>query len=58
MVGGSSRIPKIQEMLINFFDDKNKIFKTINADEAVAYGGSIEASNEYQRKEISLRLKY
>ncbi len=60
LVGGSSRIPKIQEMLIDFFGDKNKIFKTINADEAVAYGASIEAAynNEYQRKEISLRLKY
>ena len=60
LVGDSSRIPKIQEMLIDFFGDKNKIFKTINADEAVAYGASIEAAynNEYQRKEISLRLKY
>ena len=58
LVGGSSRIPKIQEMLIDFFGDKNKIFKTINADEAVAYGASIVGAynNEYQRKDLSESL--
>ena len=60
LVGGSSRIPKIQKMLIEFFGDKNKIYKTINADEAVAYGASIVGAynNEYQRKDLSLRLKH
>ncbi len=58
LVGGSSRIPKIQEMLIEFFGDKNKIYKTINADEAVAYGASIVGAynNEYQRKDFKKSL--
>ncbi len=44
LVGGSTRIPKIQSMLKEFFDDKKQLLKTINADEAVAYGASIEAA--------------
>ena len=43
LVGGSSRIPKIQDMLSNFFNNKKKLLKVINADEAVAYGAAIEA---------------
>jgi heat shock protein 1/8 len=43
LVGGSSRIPKIQEMLIEKFGEK-KINKTINGDEAVAYGAAIQAA--------------
>uniref|UniRef100_A0AC34F7V3 Heat shock protein 70 n=1 Tax=Panagrolaimus sp. ES5 TaxID=591445 RepID=A0AC34F7V3_9BILA len=43
LVGGSSRIPKIQEMLIKKFGE-NKINKTINGDEAVAYGAAIQAA--------------
>ena len=45
-------------MLIEFFGDKNKIYKTINADEAVAYGASIVGAynNEYQRKDLSESL--
>ncbi len=60
LVGGSSRIPKIEEMLIDFFGDKKKIYKTINVDEAVAYGASIVGAynEEYQRKKISFQLKY
>ncbi len=58
LIGGSSRIPKIQEMLIKFFGDKKKICKTINPDEAVAYGASIQAAynNEYQRKDFKKSL--
>jgi len=37
LVGGSTRIPKIQEMLQKFFGGKS-LKKTINPDEAVAYG--------------------
>ncbi len=54
LVGGSTRIPKIQSMLKEFFDDKKQLLKTINADEAVAYGASVEAalnnkdSNQYE----------
>ncbi|OLY81931.1 Heat shock 70 kDa protein 1 [Smittium mucronatum] len=43
LVGGSTRIPKIQEMVSNFFNGKN-LDKTINPDEAVAQGAAIKAS--------------
>ncbi|XP_071700594.1 heat shock 70 kDa protein 3-like [Rutidosis leptorrhynchoides] len=44
IVGGSTRIPKVQEMLSEFFDGK-LLCKSINADEAVAYGAAVLASN-------------
>ena len=44
LIGGSSRIPEIQNLISNFFDNKKKLLKTINADEAVAYGAAIEAA--------------
>ena len=43
LVGGSTRIPKIQEMLSNFFYGK-ELNKRLNPDEAVAYGATIEAA--------------
>lgn len=43
MVGGSSRIPKLQNMLINHFDGR-VLNKSINPDEAVAYGAAIQAA--------------
>ncbi len=43
LVGGSTRIPKIQELLSNFFNGK-KLCKEINPDEAVAYGASVQAA--------------
>ncbi|ORX43253.1 the 70-Kda heat shock cognate protein from rattus Norvegicus in post-Atp hydrolysis state [Piromyces finnis] len=43
MVGGSTRIPKIQELVSSYFDGK-KIRKTINPDEAVAQGAAIQAA--------------
>ena len=42
LVGGSTRIPKIQEMLSSFFGGK-ELSKKINPDEAVAYGASVQA---------------
>lgn len=42
LVGGSTRIPKIQQLLSGFFDDK-ELCKSINPDEAVAYGAAIHA---------------
>ena len=42
LTGGSSKIPKIQEMLGAIFG-KNKLCKTINPDEAIALGASIFA---------------
>ena len=43
LVGGSTRIPKIQELLSNYFNGKD-LCKSINPDEAVAYGASVQAS--------------
>ena len=39
LVGGSTRIPKVEEMLNQFFGE-NKILNSINKDEAVAYGAT------------------
>jgi len=43
LVGGSTRIPKIQSMLKEFFNGK-ELNKKLNPDEAVAYGATIEAA--------------
>ncbi|XP_052454592.1 endoplasmic reticulum chaperone BiP [Carassius gibelio] len=42
LVGGSTRIPKIQELVKEFFNGK-KPSKGINPDEAVAYGAAVQA---------------
>ncbi|CAF1113872.1 unnamed protein product [Brachionus calyciflorus] len=42
LVGGSSRIPKIKQMLLEFFNGKT-IKQDINPDEVVAYGAAIQA---------------
>merc|ERR1712226_461655 len=42
LVGGSTRIPKIQSMLSEFFNGK-ELCKSINPDEAVAYGAAVQA---------------
>ncbi|KAJ0728687.1 putative Heat shock protein 70 family [Helianthus annuus] len=44
LVGGSTRIPKVQQLLGEFFDWK-PLCKSINADEAVAYGAAVLAAN-------------
>ncbi|RYR60111.1 hypothetical protein Ahy_A04g017200 isoform G [Arachis hypogaea] len=44
LVGGSTRIPKLEQQLKDFFDGKDLCKKYINADEAVAYGAAIHAS--------------
>jgi len=43
LVGGSTRIPKIQQMLSDFFGGK-ELCKSINPDEAVAYGAAVQAA--------------
>ncbi|XP_071741438.1 heat shock cognate 70 kDa protein-like [Rutidosis leptorrhynchoides] len=43
LVGGSTRIPKIQSMLQEFFDGK-RLCKSVNPDEAVAYGAAVMAA--------------
>merc|ERR1712232_898793 len=42
LVGGSTRIPRIQKMLSDFFNGK-ELNKSINPDEAVAYGAAVQA---------------
>ena len=42
LIGGSTRIPKVQELLSKFFNGK-ELNKSINPDEAVAYGAAIQA---------------
>jgi len=42
MVGGSSRIPKIRELLSSYFNGK-KLNDSVNPDEAVAYGAAVQA---------------
>ncbi|KAJ4812776.1 Heat shock 70 kDa protein [Rhynchospora pubera] len=44
LVGGSTRIPKIQQLVQDFFDGK-KLCKEIHPDEAVAHGAAIQAAN-------------
>ncbi|CAI9736045.1 Hypothetical predicted protein [Octopus vulgaris] len=43
LVGGSTRIPKIQKLLTDFMQGKT-INKSINPDEAVAYGAAVQAA--------------
>merc|ERR1711881_710490 len=43
LVGGSTRIPKVQQLLSDFFNGKD-LCKSINPDEAVAYGAAIQAA--------------
>jgi L1 cell adhesion molecule like protein len=42
MVGGSSRIPKIRELLSSYFNGK-KLNDSVNPDEAVAFGAAVQA---------------
>ncbi|XP_058741084.1 heat shock cognate 70 kDa protein 2-like [Vicia villosa] len=43
LVGGSSRIPKVQQLLQEFFNGK-ELCVSINPDEAVAYGAAVQAA--------------
>ncbi|GMP67881.1 hypothetical protein CsSME_00027716 [Camellia sinensis var. sinensis] len=42
LVGGSTRIPKVQQLLQDF--NGKELCKSINPDEAVAYGASVQAA--------------
>ncbi|CAO3597348.1 unnamed protein product [Absidia cylindrospora] len=58
MVGGSTRIPKIQKMVSDFFNGKEPN-RSINPDEAVAYGAAVQAailSGDTSEKTDSLLL--
>jgi heat shock protein 1/8 len=43
LVGGSTRIPKVQQLLSEFFNGKT-LNKSINPDEAVAFGATVQAA--------------
>ena len=43
LVGGSTRIPKVQQLLSEYFGGKT-LNKSINPDEAVAYGAAVQAA--------------
>lgn len=43
LVGGSSRIPKVKQLLSEFFNGK-KLNESVNPDEAVAYGAAVQAA--------------
>jgi heat shock protein 1/8 len=43
LVGGSTRIPKVQKLLRDFFNGK-EFYRRINTDEAVAYGAAVHAA--------------
>ena len=43
LVGGSTRIPKVQQMIQEFFNGKEPC-KSINPDEAVAFGAAVQAA--------------
>lgn len=44
LVGGSTRIPKIQDLLSKYFNGR-QLNKSINPDEAVAYGAAVQAAS-------------
>ena len=46
LVGGSTRIPKIQKLLQDYFNGK-ELNKSINPDEAVAYGAAVQGNLYY-----------
>jgi heat shock 70kDa protein 1/2/6/8 len=58
LVGGSTRIPKVQQLLQDFFNGK-ELCNSINPDEAVAYGAAVYAAHlngEYNSKVQDLGL--
>ena len=54
LVGGSTRIPKVQKLLQDFFDGK-ELNKSINPEEAVAYGAAIQAAISIGDKSESIQ---
>ena len=53
LVGGSTRIPKIKEMITEYFQNI-KINDSINPDEAVAYGAAVDAYKIHSKKKAIL----
>ena len=46
LVGGSTRIPKVQSLLSDFFNGR-ELSKSINPDEAVAFGAAVQVSSGF-----------
>lgn len=44
LVGGSTRVPAIQEQLVQLFNGRIELCKSINPDEAVAYGAAVQGA--------------
>jgi L1 cell adhesion molecule like protein len=44
LVGGSTRVPALQDMLTSLFGGRIELCKTINPDEAVAYGAAVQGA--------------
>ena len=44
LVGGSTRIPRIEKEILDFFGEEKKICKSINPDEVVAYGATLQTA--------------
>ena len=56
LVGGSTRIPKVQQLIKDFFDGKEPN-KGVNPDEAVAFGAAVQGgvlANEEETKDLLL----
>ena len=51
LVGGSSRIPKVQAILQEMFPDK-ELCRRINPDEAIAIGAAMDASHAYAMVDV------
>jgi len=55
LVGGSTRVPKVQSLLSEFFDGK-QLNKGINPDEAVAYGATVQAAVLSGEEEVANKV--
>lgn len=55
LVGGSTRIPKVREVLSKLFSDK-ELNKSIEPDEAVAYGAAVQAAILSEEKHESVQV--
>ena len=51
LIGGSTRIPKVKDFIKKFFPKIKKINDSINPDEAVAYGATLQAEKKLYNKD-------
>jgi len=55
LVGGSTRIPRVQQLLSDFFNGR-ELNKSVNPDEAVAYGAAIQAAILTKQEDLTGNL--